>query len=239
MYREAALFEVVTPAADAAARRLTTAANVRTMIGSPSTDDTLIDKLADRVSALIAGTYCGLARDAAGTPPTFGLESCKATWLAHYNGYSAYSGNLSYRNHDIHGEHTLLLPWRPAVSITAITEAGVVLTESTDFRLLPGGMVERLRDGHRVHWCWGEIVVEFDTGYELPDDVPDDLEQAAIEQVKFWYLSKARDPSLRSYQVPDVFQASFSVAGGDSIGEIGLLVSVERALTPYRNWAAG
>jgi hypothetical protein len=227
MHDDAPLFEIVTAAADAAARRLTTAANVRAMIGSPDSDDALIEKIADRATALIVA-YCGLARDAAGTPPTFGLESCKATW-------SPSHGRENSR-HSLDGPPPLVLPWRPAVSITAITEAGVAL-ENGDFRLLPGGLLQRMRDGYRAAWCFDEIIVEFDAGYELPDDVPDDLEGAVIEQIKFMYSGRKRDAGLLSEMVPDVYQASY----GDSrswVGDSGLLVAVAGALTPYRNWIA-
>ena len=60
---DAPLFEVTEPAADAAARRLTTAAKVRALIGSPAGDDTKIETLIDGISAECAA-YCRLARPA-------------------------------------------------------------------------------------------------------------------------------------------------------------------------------
>lgn len=73
------LFEVVTPTATAGARRLTTAANVRAMIGSPAGDDAKLKVIVGRVSARAAG-YCKLARDATGMVPTFGTKSLRATF---------------------------------------------------------------------------------------------------------------------------------------------------------------
>ena len=68
------LFEVVTPAANAAARRLTTKENVKAALRSTTTDDdTLIEQYIDRVSAQ-AVRHCRLAR-AGTTPPTFGAET--------------------------------------------------------------------------------------------------------------------------------------------------------------------
>lgn len=213
------LFEVETPSANAAARRLTTAAKVQAVLfGGTATDTVLIETMLDRVSQF-AAAHCNLARDAAGTLATFGRETCKATWLA---------------TGDPRGDE-LLLPWRqPVTEIASIVENGVELAE-TDYRLLPGGILQRLCGDAAAFWCLGKIVVEFTAGFDLANaGAPPDLEAAAIEQVKAIYLAKQRDPSLRSLNVPDVFAGSFSIAGGDSVGESGLLVQVEGALAPYK-----
>lgn len=224
--RSSPLFEVTVAAAAGDARRLTTAANVREMIGSPSGDDALLTKLIDRAGALMAG-YCDLARDAGGTLPTFGVETCRATWLSGDASSSIYSSAGSL----------LALPWRGPITIAGLTVDGVALTSSTDFRLKTGALLERLSGDAIIPWGCAKVIATYTAGYTLPASVPPDLEAAAIEQVKYWYMTRARDPSLRSMNMPDTYQAAFSVAGGDSIGDSGLLVSVEGALGPYKNWA--
>ena len=208
----APMLEVTAAAAGGAARMLTTAANVQAVLGI-ATDTALIEAMIDRVSAL-AVARCGLARDVAGAMPTFGLETLRATWFVD-------SGE------------------RPRGS--ALIEAAVTLTAGTDYRLVGGALVERLAEDAPIAWSNGKIVVAYVAGWALAtaNAVPPDLEAAVIEQVKGMYVARARDPAVRSVSVPEVYSASYSVAGGDSIGSSGLLPQVEAALAPYKNWSAG
>jgi hypothetical protein len=100
-------------------------------------------------------------------------------------------------------------------------------------------MLERMADDTLVCWSTGKIVVSWTAGWSLPAEVPAELEGQVIEQVKMKYLATDRDPALRSENTPDVWSGSYAVAGGDSIGESGLLRSLEVALSPYRVWSAG
>jgi len=219
------MLEVTAAAANGAARMLTTSAKVQAVLGI-ATDTALIEAMIERVSAL-AAARCGLARDVAGAMPTFGTETLRATWFVD-------SGERP--------RSALILPWRvPVTTITSVVEAAVTLTAGTDYRLVGGGLVERLVQDAPVAWSSGKIVVTYVAGWALAtaNAVPPDLEAAVIEQVKGMYVARARDPAVRSVNVPEVYSASYSVAGGDSIGSSGLLAQVEAALAPYRNWSAG
>jgi len=210
-------FEVTTPTANAAARRLTTAAKVRTLIESPESDDTKIETLIDGVSAECAA-FCGLARPAnMASPPTFGQEVVKATWMQ------------ASRQRGAHLE----LPWRVAITPGQVVENGTNLTVNVDYRLLGGGILERLSGDTPVRWSSGKIVVPYTAGWVLPGAVPPELERLVIEQVKMAYFGADEDPAVRSENVPGVYQASYAVAGGDSIGRSGLLVALESALAPF------
>ncbi|WP_289296239.1 phage head-tail connector protein [uncultured Reyranella sp.] len=211
--------ETVTPAGTGDARRLTTKAKVKALLGiTTTTDDTLLDQLIDRASADCV-SYCGLAADGAGSFPTFGAETLRATWY-----------DLERCSDDF-----LLLPWRPRIAVTAVSENGVSLTAGTDYRLLDGGLLQRLSNGQPMPWAtWWTVIATFTAGWSLPDGVDPALEGRVIDQVKMAYKGRDRDNALRSLQVPGVYQASFSVAGGDSIGESGLLIALETALAPYR-----
>jgi len=216
------VFEVVTPTASAAARRLTTAAIAREMIGSPSGDDTKLESIIDRISAK-AARHCKLAVDVAGALPTFGSETVRATW-------NALAGSSR-------GSH-LLLPWRvPVTSITSIVEDGVTLTPSTDYRHMGGGVVERLSGDTPICWSTGKIIALYVAGWALPSGVPPELEAAVIEQIKMTYFGADRDGAIRSETVPDVYQAQYNTPGGDGISDSGLLVAVESALEDYKNKA--
>lgn len=218
---DAPVFEVTTPAANAAARRLTTAAKVRALIGSPAGDDTKIETLIDGVSAECA-SFCGLARPAnMASPPTFGQEVVRATWLASQERRSA----------------MLILPWRVAITPGQVVEDGANLTVNVDYRLVGGGMLQRMSAGSPICWSSAGIVAPYTAGWVFPDGVPPELERQVIEQVKMAYFSADDDPKIRSESVPDTYRASYAVAGGDSIGKSGLLTSLESALAPFKSRA--
>ena len=216
-------FEVVTPVANAAARRLTTATKVQAALRLGSVDSTLIESIIDTVSGECV-RFANLARSASGTVPTFGQEVLRATWL----GTEMDRGSV------------LILPWRtPIATVGSVVEDGTTLALNTEFRLVGGGMLERMTDDAPICWLSGKIVVSWTAGWLLPAEVPAELEGQVIEQVKMRYLATDRDPALRSENTPDVWSGSYAVAGGDSIGESGLLRSLEVALSPYRVWSAG
>ncbi len=215
------LLEVITPAASAAARRLTTAAKVQVALRLGTVDTALIESIIDSVSGECV-RFANLARSASGTVPTFGQEVLRATWLGT----------------DMDRSSILILPWRaPVTAVGSVVEDGTSLALNTDFRLLGSGMLERMAADFPVCWSTGKIVVSFTAGWSLPTDVPAELEGQVIEQVKMKYLATDRDPALRSENTPDVWSGSYAVAGGDSIGESGLLKSLEAALSPFKAWA--
>lgn len=220
MSSDAPLFEVTTPAADVAARRLVTAAEVRAVIASPAGDDATLELFIDAVSAAGA-KRCHLAGDVSGTIRTFAAEVVKATWRART---------------DCNGRtDTLLLPWRtPVTAVGAVTEDGVALAAGTDYQLLGGAMLQRLSDGVPVAWSSGAIVVPYTAGWSLPTGAPPDLKMAVIEQVRMMYKARSRDGALRSESTQDVGAATYSVAGGASIEDDGLLSQVAAAFDHYR-----
>lgn len=213
------LLETTVAAAAGATRRLTTKEKVKTELGeSGTTYDALIDQYIDQVSDAAAQS-ARLAADSAGAFPTFGAETLRATW---YACSADRSGNL-------------LLPWRVKWTVTAVTEAGVALVAGTDYRLLDGGELQRISGGRP--WSWFpdyDLVVTFTAGWTLPAGVPAFLEARVIEQVRYLFVGRDRDPGLRSLDVPGVASESYNVPGGSSISEYGLLAPLERALASYR-----
>jgi len=218
------LFEVVTPTASAALRRLTTAAKVRAMIGSPSGDDTKLESIIDRVSG-DAATYCKLARGVAGDLITFGSEALRATWQ---------------KVRDPRGTK-LILPWRtPVTLITSVVEDGVTLAAGTDYQLVGRSMIERLCNDAPIRWSCGKIVVLYSAGWTLPEGVPPELEGKVIEQVKTVYMGAERDHAVQSETINDVYAATYAAPGGTmGMGTSGLLMELEAALSPFKDWSAG
>lgn len=219
---EAPLFEVTTPTADAAARRLTTAAKVNAALRqSSATDQSLIESIIDAVSGECA-TFANLARAPSGAVPTFGQEVVKATWLITSNDRGT----------------RLRLPWRlPITAIGTVIEDGSNLTVNVDYRLVDGGLLERMSSDYPICWSYGKIVVPYTAGWVLPANVPAELEGRVIDQVKMRYLATDRDPSLRSEGTQEVGTATYNVEGGDSIGASGLLKSLEMALASFTSWS--
>ena len=220
MHDDAPIFEVTSVAASAAARRLTTAAKVTAALKLPDgTDTALIESIIDGISGECARN-CRLARNAAFIP-TFGQEILKATYL------------VARCNRGTQ----LILRWRAPISaIGTITEDGNTLV-STDYVHRGAGVLERLSADTPVCWSNRKIVVAYTAGWSLPDNVPPEIEARVIEQAKMAYSSTDRDPALRSENMPDVWAGTYAVAGGDSIGTSGLLLSLEQALEPFRDQA--
>jgi len=212
------LFEVVTPAAVGAARRLTTVEKVKAALRiTVSANDALITSIIDGVSADCA-REARLAR-AGATDPTFGRETLRATWRCRGRGCST---NL------------LVLPWRtPIISVSSVVVAGDSL-DPDSFRVLDGGMLQRV--GGICAWLRADTVVEFIAGWDLPTGVPAGLEMRVIDQVKMQYLQTDRDQSLRSQSTDALGSATYAVIGGDTIANSGLLKSLESALAPYTSW---
>lgn len=183
------MITVLTPASSYA---LTTLAVVKAELQlTVTTSDDLITTLINHSSAEISG-YC---------KRVFGLETVRQSF--------AYSK-----------EQSLWLARVPVIEIDTITDSGTALVDGTDFRLDPTtGELTRIGiygwyDGWR-YGAWEEsIIVEYSGGYDLPDEVPGDLERAAIELVKWYWFSRARDPLLRSEEVPGILSQSFSAAVG-------------------------
>lgn len=216
------LFEVVTPAANAAARRLCSVAAVTSIMdeGDIPSDSAETEAAIDAVSAQMAREV-DLAADATNVP-TFAQETLRATW---------------FKGCD-RGQY-LSLPWRvPVSSITSVVEDGVTLTTGTDYRLLSRGKVLRLENDGETPTCWSseKIVIVYVGGWAatLSETAPVELSTACAEQVKYKILTKSANPGLRSYTVNDLRSETFNVPGGDSISKSGLLVQVDAALAPYR-----
>ncbi len=128
----------------------------------------------------------------------------------------------------------LRLSHYPVAQILEVTESGTALT--SDYWELDAltGQLWRLGSSDRYVWSGsGNTQISYIGGYIMPDDVPADIQRAAIDQIKANFMGGSRDPALRSFSVPEVFQASYSVGGGDT-GSGQLLTQVERALAPYR-----
>lgn len=110
-------------------------------------------------------------------------------------------------------KRTLVLTRRPVVSITSVTEDGDV-TDASDYETdLTAGLIYRLEDDCRCAWGAAKIVVVYQAGYVVPASAPKDLQKAIRAIVKAQFLSKGRDPLVRSESVPGVYEVAYWVGG--------------------------
>jgi hypothetical protein len=161
---------------------LTTLANFKTDIGLTTTDeDAWITAKLPRVSALIA-RFCNRV-------------FAKQTYSQQFR--------------DVESD-ALSLSQYPIVSVTSITEDGTVLA-STDYEIdAAKGLIYRLYNDERVCWSACKITVVYLGGFVLPGDsgtrdLPQDLEEAALTEMKSARLAKTRDPAVKSYDIPGVY----------------------------------
>lgn len=220
-------FAMVTPAADADARRIVSVETFRTMSGLSTTELS-----AEAAELMLDGALadcarsCRLAR-ASGYPITLAQEVVSATWVDCSTVTWLYGGR----------SNQLLLPWRAPITLIEVTEDGVELEEGIDFRYLGSGVVERINSGLACSWPMNGVEVEYTAGWLAEDEVnpvPADVVAAVCDQVKLKFYQRNTDYTLRSEDVAGVWSGSYNVPGGDAISTSGLMRPLEDALAPFR-----
>lgn len=178
------LVKVITPPASS---RLTTPAAAQAACGTP--DD--VTALIDRASAAIA-RYCGRQ---------FGLQTVQETFRRQH----AYFVDtwLGGRRH----VRPIVLRYAYDQTPSSVTiDGGDALVADTDYEIdLEAGMLWRLFSGIRQRWqCSTSIVIEYQTGFALPNDeapdLPADLEGACLALVQNAFNYIGSDPTVSSDQ---------------------------------------
>jgi len=131
-------------------------------------------------------------------------------------GYSGHIGGLSLSRYPV-----------------AIIDSVACSTQSlatTDYRLDANkGLLYR----NFGRWT-GEVVVNYQAGYQLLGELPYDLERACLQLMRYRQTSALRDPSIRSEEVPGVYNVSYWVGvvpGSDA----AMPADVTSMLAPYRD----
>lgn len=130
---------------------------------------------------------------------------------------------------------TLRLARRPLTTITSVSENGTLLVAGADYEAdKEPGLLSRLASDKQSNWVAGaKIVALYESGYSLPGSAPKDLQKAARALVKAQWLSKGRDPLVRSESVPGVYEVAYWVGGLP--GGATWPSEIEAALGAYRN----
>jgi len=193
----------------AESKQLTTLATVKELLSiTVTTDDVLINKLIDRVSASIVG-YCG-------------LEFAQQTYIETLA--TRASLNLSIT-------HT------PLVDVVLITFDGVTV-DASDYKVQQdeAGLIFNkyywCNTGSEQKYS-----VTYKGGYVLPSftigtrNLPEDIEFAVLENVKQAYLTRKENSNIQAESVPNVYSRSMAVGRTASLG---LGDSTKLLLAPYR-----
>lgn len=196
----------------AASKDLTVKDTVKTELGITDTvSDDQIESHIHQASALIVG-YCNREFASEKVTDSYRTDACaraiEALWLSRV----------------------------PVGTIHTVIEDGTTLDAALYEVEARSGQLWRLdTNGKRTCWAAGVLItVQHTSGYTPLTTLPHDIERACLDQVKAVFKAAPRDPTLKSETVPDVYQASYALAGGDFVGASGLLKSVEGALAPYR-----
>jgi uncharacterized phiE125 gp8 family phage protein len=134
-------------------------------------------------------------------------------------------------------EYLILRRW-PVAAITTVTVDDVEVDED-EYRLdADTGELFRLdASGYPCVWTWcKDIVVVYTAGYVMPESqsptLPASLEGAAIELVGSYWMSRGRDPKVRSEDIPGLGSVTYWVGSVGASGE--LPPSVMTKIAPYR-----
>lgn len=133
----------------------------------------------------------------------------------------------------------LVLSRRHNVTVVSLTQDGAALSPSEYSVDSEAGILVRLSSGVPTKWCASSVVVVYDAGFET---LPSDLKLAASEYVRSIWLSRDRDPLVKSEKivVPDVreTQREFWVGAVPGSGGSGPVPDAIAAhLQRFRNWS--
>jgi hypothetical protein len=107
----------------------------------------------------------------------------------------------------------LLLARRPIVSVSLVVEAGNDLDPTSDFEIRSGeGALLRLFNDTPSHWARDKIIVTYVAGWAT---VPEGLKRAAEKLVRFYWSEAAKDPLLRSVNIPGVSERTYWIGSPD------------------------
>lgn len=132
--------------------------------------------------------------------------------------------------------HAQALPLKrtPVTDIDSVTVDGAALAAS-EYEVDPdSGLLYRLSGNSQVCWSGSVVVVQYTGGYELLETLPNEIEEAAIWLAKGMYYARARDPKVKSEEVPDVGTFEYWVGPMPGQSDYGFPPEVISMLAPHR-----
>lgn len=108
----------------------------------------------------------------------------------------------------------LTLSKHPVTTVASVIENGQALSGTSDYRIdKDSGLLTRLSpDGltFRDFSGW-PVSVQYEAGFE---SIPVDVEDACLRMIRARFISRSRDPNIRSESIPGVRDVSYWVATG-------------------------
>jgi uncharacterized phiE125 gp8 family phage protein len=187
---------IVTVTSAAPSYDLTTLANVKSELDiSDGANDAVLRRYINSAS-VAAANYCNRV---------FAVETVSEQFLP---------GHHRWRRH----QPKLQLARFPLITVTSVTEDGVVLTVDTDYIVnARNGQLTRVSGGVPISWLNLGITVVYSSGYVT---VPPDLEDAVIRMVTQRYSTKGRDLTVRKEAIPGVIEVQYQDATAESPANI-------------------
>lgn len=172
------------------AKRLTSLDSVRDELQLlDTTNDRYVTALIDRASAAIV-KHCGRP---------FALQTAVEIFRSGTEaGLRPFANQVAPYGTPLQAvQRPLVLSLFPVVEITSLTNASSTLVEDTDFEVDYGaGLVDRLFGVSVAIWASTPITITYQAGYDLLDEIPDDLEAACLQLVKTSYFARNRDSNV-------------------------------------------
>jgi hypothetical protein len=116
----------------------------------------------------------------------FAIQMASAIIQSEYPRFT-FDGAVEDEEFVVHGEPgpAILLPHLPVIEVSEVDEDGTILTEDTDYTLLPAGIIQRYsRLGWGTVGLLSRTIITFTYGYET---VPDDVKRVCLTLAKRWY----------------------------------------------------
>ena len=125
---------------------------------------------------------------------------------------------------------SLILSRFPVASVTALQIDGAAI-DADGYRVDAATGIVHRRTPTRCgpFWPAGETVITYTAGYELPDDLPADIQRAAILMLRQSHFVGSRDPLLRSEETDGVATFSYFAAGAAAVP-----LEAQALLAPYQ-----
>lgn len=211
---------MLTVTSAAATTALTTLETVKTALSvSADTEDEFIERQIDGITSRIVSEIIRAMPAVDGTR-TIGLETLSQQYRLKARQTSLVIGRW--------------VPQMP-VTILSITEDDTVL-ETTDYEFNGGeGVLIRLSEDRPICWSASKVVVSLTAGWLLPGDtgrnLPQNIEDAAIELIKLARFNRTRDPTLRQENILEGLYSYQLFAPSDAPG--GIPENVAALLAPY------
>lgn len=107
----------------------------------------------------------------------------------------------------------------PIIAVESVTENGTALVDGENYRVdyASGRLIRLNQQPYPTYWNAWPIVATYTGGFAT---IPADVQDAVIRLVKARYMSRDRDPFLKSENIPGVRDASFWVPTGSDAGNM-------------------